>query len=164
MPQPERLTEYRVERKPLGPDATTDPPEPRSSPAAQVDEHAEVNIKGLRSRIESINLSLRNLEADLREKRDFTADQLDSLLNRLDILMLRQKDLTLFRDLTTPRQQAKVGQIDSSRSAVATMGTRIAEARTRIRENEAVSAAERTAALKHLDELSDRLATMTVEK
>ena len=86
------------------------------------------------------------------------------MLSRLDILMLRQKDLTLFRDLVTPQEQAKVGQIDSSRSVVGTMGTRIAEVRTRIRESEALPQAERTAALKHLDELSDRLATMTAEK
>ena len=92
------------------------------------------------------------------------ADQLDSLLSRLDILVLRQKDLTLFRNLIAPQEQAKVGQIDSSRSVVASMGTRIAELRTRIRENEALPEAERTAALRHLDELSDRLATLTAEK
>jgi hypothetical protein len=160
----QRPAEYRVERKPLRPEATSGQPQSTSSPAAQSDEHAEVNIEELRTRIEGINLSLRNLEAELHEKRDFTADQLDSLLSRLDILMLRQKDLALFRDLTTPREQAKVGQIDSSRSVVATMGTRIAELRTRIRANEATAEAERTAALKHLDELSDRLATMTAEK
>ena len=103
----------------------------------------EVNVEELGTRIEGINLSLRNLEAELNEKRDFTADQLDSLLSRLDILVLRQKDLTLFRDLIAPQEQAKVGQIDSSRSVVATMGTRIAELRTRLRENEALPEAER---------------------
>jgi len=164
MLQPERLTEYRAERKPLGPDATASQRQPPSSPAVQANEHAEVNVEELRTRIEGINLSLRNLEAEIHEKRDFTADQLDSLLNRLDILMLRQKDLTLFRDLTSLREQAKVGQIDSPRSTIATMGTRIAELRTRMRENVGASAAERTAVLKHLDELSDRLATMTTEK
>jgi hypothetical protein len=86
------------------------------------------------------------------------------LLSRLDILVLRQKDLTLFRDLISPSEQAKVGRIDSSRAAVAAMGTRIAELRTRIRDNTTATEAERTAALKHLDELSDRLATMTAEK
>ncbi|MGA2257144.1 MAG: hypothetical protein ABSG53_21025 [Thermoguttaceae bacterium] len=164
VPPPERLAEYRVERKPVRPTVAAGQPQSPSSTAAQADEHAQVNVDELRTRIEGINLSLRNLETELNEKRDFTADQLDSLISRLDILMLRQKDLTLFRDLTTPREQAKVGQIDSSRSVVATMGTRIAELRTRIRENEAVPEAERTAALKHLDELSDRLATMTAEK
>ena len=139
-------------------------PQPPSPPAAPADEHAQVNVEELRTRIEGINLSLRNLEAELHEKRDFTADQLDSLLSRLDILVLRQKDLTLFRDLITPREQAKVGQIDSSRSVIASMGTRIADLRTRLRGNESLPEADRTAALKHLDELSDRLATMTAEK
>jgi chromosome segregation ATPase len=128
------------------------------------DEHVQVNLELLDSRIEGINLSLHTLEADLNEKRDYTADRLDALLSRLDILVLRQKDLTLIRDLITPQQQAKVGQIDSARSAIATMGTRIAQLRSRLRDNEALPGAERSAALKRLDELSDRLATITTEK
>jgi hypothetical protein len=44
------------------------------------------------------------------------------------------------------------------------MGTRIAELRIRMQANEVTPTAERTAALKHLNELSDRLATMTAEK
>jgi hypothetical protein len=164
LPGPQRPAEYRPKRKPLRPDAAADQPQPPTSPVAQADQHAQVNVEELGTRIEGINLSLRNLEAELQEKRDFTADQLDSLLSRLDILVLRQKDLTLFRDLIAPREQARVGQIDSSRSVVATMGTRISELRTRIHENEALPEAERAAALKHLDELSDRLATMTAEK
>ena len=51
----------------------------------------EVNIEELGARIEGINLSLRNLEAELNEKRDFTADELDSLLSRLDILCCGRK-------------------------------------------------------------------------
>ncbi len=148
---------------------SADPPPPAigdrpSPPVAQADQHAQVNIEELGTRIEGINLSLRNLEAELNEKREFTADQLDSLLSRLDILVLRQKDLTLFRDLIGAGEQAKVGQIDSSRSVVATMGTRIAALRIRVRENDSLSEAQRTAVLKHLDALSDRLATMTAEK
>ena len=130
----------------------------------QADRHAEVNVEELGRRIEGINLSLRNLEAELNEKRNFSADQLDSLLSRLDILVLRQKDLRLFRNLIAAPDQARVGQIDSSVAVVATMGTRIAELRARLRENEALPEDERAAALKHLDELSDRLATMTAEK
>jgi hypothetical protein len=157
--------EYQVERKPLGPDPapslSSQPPAPPSTPS---EPHAEVNIAELGTRIEGINLSLRNLEGDLHEKREFTVDQLDSLLSRLDILVLRQKDLTLFRDLVSPRDQAKVGQIDSPRSLVAAMGTHIAELRIRVRDNQSAPEAERAAALKRLDELSDRLATMTAEK
>jgi hypothetical protein len=131
---------------------------------AKAEPPAQVNIEELGTRIEGINLSLRNLEGELHEKREFTVDQLDSLLSRLDILVLRQKDLTLFRNLVSPRDQAKVGQIDSPRPLVATMGTRIADARIHTRENQAAPESERTAALKHLDELSDRLATLTAEK
>ena len=164
VPQPERPAEYRVERPSLEPDPATVRTQSPLPPATQADQHAQVNIEELGTRIEGINLSLRNLEAELNEKRDFTVDQLDSLLSRLDILVLRQKDLTLFRDLVPRQEQAKLAQIDSSRSIVATMGTRIAELRTRIRESEKMPEAERTAGLKHLDELSDRLATLTAEK
>ena len=158
---PENPLPYQVQRKPVAPDIA---PPPSPDAPAQNDQHAHVNIEELRTRIEGINLSLRALDGELSEKREFSADQLDSLLNRLDILMLRQKDLTLFRDLITPQEQAKVGQIDSSRSAVATMGTQIAALRTRVRENDSLSAADRAAALKQLDDLSDRLATLTAEK
>ena len=41
-----------------------------SPPAAQADQHAQVNVEELGTRIEGINLSLRNLEAELNEKRD----------------------------------------------------------------------------------------------
>ena len=123
-----------------------------------------MNIDELATRIEGINVSVRNLESDLNDKREYSPDQLDALLSRLDILVLRQRDLALFRDLITPQEQAKVGQIDSSRALVAKMGTRISDLRSHLRGNDATPAAEKTAALKHLDELSDRLATMTAEK
>jgi hypothetical protein len=158
-----RPPEYQVERKPLPAPASV-ASQPPSPPTTEQEPRAEVNIKELGTRIEGINLSLRNLEGDLHEKRDFTVDQLDALLSRLDILVLRQKDLTLFRDLVSPHEQAKLGAIDSPRPLVAAMGTRIAELRIRMRTNEVTPTAERTAALKHLDELSDRLATMTAEK
>ena len=149
---------YLVQRKPLGADAL--PPE---TPPVE-DQHARVNVEELRTRIEGINLSLRALDGELNEKREYTSEQLESLLGRLDILVLRQKDLTLFRDLLTPPEQAKVGQIDSSRTAVATLGTRIAELRSRVRQDESLGEAQRKAALKQLDDFSDRLATLTAEK
>lgn len=164
LPQPQRLEEYRVERQAIAPNTAAAEFQPPPPPAAQADQHAQVNVEELGTRIAGINLSLRNLESELNEKRDFSADQLDSLLSRLDILVLRQKDLALFRDLISPQEKAKVGQIDSSRSIVANMGNRIAELRTRIRGNEALPELERAAALKQLDELSDRLATLTAEK
>ena len=164
VPRLERSAEYRAQSKPLTAEQMAAQAQPKSPAAPPADQHAEVNVEELGTRIEGINLSLRNLEAELNEKHDFTADQLDCLLSRLDILVLRQKDLTLFRNLIAPQEQAKIGQIDSSRSIIATMGTRIAELRTGIGEKESLPEAERTAALKHLDELSDRLATLTAEK
>ena len=174
VPGAEGPAAFSVQRRPLQSDLAPPPAsQPQAGPRsaagqgdhhAQDDRHAQVNVDELRSRIEGVNLSLRTLEGELDEKRDLTADQLDSLLSRLDILVLRQKDLALFRGLITPQEQARVGQIDSSRAAVATLGTRIAELRSRVRQNESLREADRTAALKHLDELSDRLATLTAGK
>ncbi len=141
------------------------PPQALRSAAPAPDEpHAQVNIEELRTRIEGINLSLRTLEGELNDKGDLAADRLDSLLSRLDILVLRQRDLALFRALVTAREQAKVGQIDSSLAAIAALGTRIAELRSKIRHNESLREPDRAAVLKHLDDLSDRLATLTAEK
>ena len=69
VPQFEKPAEYRVERKVLGPEAAGQSPLP-SPPAAPADQHAQVNVQELGTRIEGINLSLRNLEAELaREAR-----------------------------------------------------------------------------------------------
>lgn len=146
---------YSAQRRPVQPDF---------APHNRDDQHAQVNLEELRMRIEGVNLSLRTLEGELDEKRELTTDQLDSLLSRLDILVLRQKDLALFRGLITPQEQARVGQIDSSRAAVATLGTRIAELRSRVCQNQSLRDADRAAALKRFDELSDRLATLTAGK
>ncbi len=156
--EPDGPALHTVQRQPLAADHL------KTDAAAADVQHAQVNVEELGSRIEGINLSLRTLEGELNEKRELSADQLDGLLSRLDILVLRQKDLTLFRDLITPQAQARVGQIDSSRAAIATLGTRIAEARTRVRQNEALPEKDRTAVLKQLDDLSDRLATLTAER
>jgi hypothetical protein len=155
--EPERPALRTVLRQPLGTDT------PKLDTTAP-DGHAQVNVDELRTRIEGINLSLRTLEGELNDKRELSPDQLNGLLSRLDILVLRQRDLALFRNLITPREQATVGQIDSSQSAVATLGTRIAEVRTRLRQNESLSEKERAAALKQLNDFSDRLATLTSEK
>ena len=155
--EPDGPAVHTVQRQPLGADHL------KTDAAAADVQHAQVNVEELRTRIEGINLSLRTLEGELNEKRELSADQLDGLLSRLDILVLRQKDLALFRDLITSQEQARIGQIDSSRAAVATLGTRIAEMRTRVRQNETLAEKDRAAALKQLDDLSDRLATLTAE-
>ena len=53
--------------------------------------HAEVDVDELKSRIAGINLSLQTLEGELSVKKNWSADQLDALVQRLDILILRQK-------------------------------------------------------------------------
>jgi hypothetical protein len=139
---------------------------PPSAPGpAASGEQVQVDLQGLAARIAGVNLALRTLEGELEEKHEWSAEQLHGVLSRLDILMLRQKDLGLFRDLVPPREQAKAGAIESPRQALAALAARIAEARSRLRGAEADGgdAACRTA-LRRLDELSDRLAVLASEK
>ena len=155
-----------------GPSERLQPPaaEPTKEPAAAkppkgpAEEHVQVNIEELAARIAGINLALRTLEAELDEKREWNADELDRILNRLDILVLRQKDLNLFRDLVTPAEQAKAGQIESPRQAITALAARIVAVRNRIRSSETGAETERQASLTQLDDLSDRLAALATEK
>jgi hypothetical protein len=139
--------------------------QPSAAGPAASGEQVQVDLQGLAARIAGVNLALRTLEGELEEKHEWSADQLHGVLSRLDILMLRQKDLGLFRDLVPPREQAKAGVIESPRQALAALAARIAEARSRLRGTEADGgdAACRTA-LRRLDELSDRLAVLASEK
>jgi hypothetical protein len=140
-------------------------PQNESVPASPAEEHAKVNVEELAARIAGVNLTLRTIEAELNEKHDWDADRLDGILNRLDILVLRQRDLALFRDLITPDEQSKAGQIELPRQAISAMAARIADVRTRLRSSETVKADAATeATLKHLDELSDRLVSLVTEK
>ncbi|MGA2066317.1 MAG: hypothetical protein ABSG86_15180 [Thermoguttaceae bacterium] len=138
--------------------------QPSSTPPEASGE-VQVDLAGLAVRIAGLNLALRTLEGELEAKREWSADQLQSTLSHLDILILRQKDLGLFRDLVAPQEQAKVGTIESPRRALAALAARIAEARSRLRGPEAdQSDAGHRAALRHLDDLSDRLAVLATEK
>jgi hypothetical protein len=138
---------------------------PSSPGPAASGEQVQVDLPGLAVRIAGVNLALRTLEGELEEKHEWSADQLHGALSRLDILMLRQKDLGLFRDLLPPRERAKAGVIESPRQALAALAARIAEARSRLHGAEADGgdAACRTA-LRRLDELSDRLAGLAADK
>ena len=162
---PEGLLSQVASDGPQPPAKPSEEPAPPKTAAAPPDEHVQVNVEELAARIAGVNLAMRTLEADLDQRREWNADQLDTVLNRLDILVLRQKDLSLFRDLVGPADQAKAGKIEPPRQAITALAALIVEARKRIRVSEAAgAAADRETALKHLDELSDRLAALATEK
>jgi hypothetical protein len=124
-----------------------------------------VNIEQLAARIEGNNLALRTLEADLEARHDWSADQLEGVLNRADMLVLRQRDLTLFRDLITPEEQDRVGRIESPQQLFTQLGTRIAEIRRQVAGSDFLGTdAERQAEVRRLRSLSERLAELTREK
>jgi hypothetical protein len=132
---------------------------------AGAEEQAQVNLEELAARIAGVNLNLHTLEAELAERRPWNADQLDGVVHRLDILVLRQKDLTLFRDLITPEEQTKVGSIEPPKNAIARLAGRIAEVRSQVQGDDFRGTEnDRRAVLKRLDELSDQLAGLAAEK
>jgi hypothetical protein len=155
-------------QKTAGTDLSQQPPmRPARTPSSHksAGEDVQVDIKGLAARIAGVNLALRALEGDLEEKHEWNAEQLHAALSRLDILILRQKDLGLFRDLVPPAERGKAGTLESPRQALAALAARIAEARSRLGGPQADgSDAGRRAALDRLDEISDRLAALASEK
>jgi hypothetical protein len=152
---------------PAAEEALPKPPaaEPKLPVAEAEKPGVQVNVEELAVRIAGNNLALRGLEAELNENRTWSADQLENVLSRLDILVLRQKDLTLFRDLVSAAEQARAGRTESPRHVISQLAARIVEVRNRLTAGEATIAEElRRAQLEHLDQLSQRLAALAAEK
>ena len=81
------------------------------------------------------------------------------------MVVVKNRDLTLFRDLITPAQQALVGQIASPRPLISQLANRIVEVRSRVQGGDfAGTEAQRQAELRRLDALSTRLGNLAAEK
>ena len=77
----------------------------------------------------------------------------------------KNRDLTLFRELIFPAEQALVGRITSPRTAITQLAARITEVRRRLEAGEiAGSQAQRQAELRRLDAISARLGSLAAEK
>ena len=133
--------------------------ENRSAPAENSAEPAsvlvKVNVEELTAQIAGNRVALRALEAELDGKGPWNATRLESVVRRLDALVVKQKDLALFRDLITPAEQALVGQIAAPGQVISQLAARIVDART---------AAQGQDELSRLDALSTRLGNMAAEK
>jgi hypothetical protein len=135
---------------------------PPTAPAAPP--QVRVNTGELTAQIAGSNLALRTLEAELDENRAWDAPHLEALVHRLEVVVTKHRDLTLFRDLISPAEQALVGRIASPRTAIAQLAARITEVR-RVRAGDfAGSQAQRQADLQRLDALSVRLGNLAAEK
>ncbi len=111
-----------------------------------------VNTEELTAQIAGSNLALRTLEAELDEKHAWDAQRLEAIVHRLDVVVTKNRDLALFRDLISPAEQALVGQIASPRTAIAQLAARITEVRGRVQGGDFAGAeAERQAELRRLD-------------
>ncbi len=110
-----------------------------------------VNLDELSARVAGCNLTLRALEDDLDATGPWNADQLAPLVERLNTLLSRRADLSVFLEMVPLKDRARVGRLESPRSVVSRIGRRISDARTH---------AEQRAELQRLDELSRRLTAM----
>ena len=112
-------------------------------------------------RIAGCNLTLRELEIELDSERDWDARSLGPLLERLRDLRQQQNDLAAVRELMPEAEQDRVGRCEPLKLAVAQLGRRIFEARTRAGDpNSALAPAARRAELDRLDALSRELAKL----
>jgi len=121
-----------------------------------------VNLSELSARIAGSNLTLRALEAELDERGEWNATRLAPLLQRLKVLVVLHNDLKLCREVVPAGQRVLVGRLESPRSGVSLMGTRIFDARTLASGAEfRGTEAQREAELRALDELSRQLAQLS---
>ena len=112
----------------------------------------QVNTEELTAQIAGSNLTLRTLEAELDEKHAWNAERLETIVHQLGAVVVKNRDLALFRDLITPAEQALVGPITSPRTAISQVTARIAEARRRVQKGDfAGTEAQRQAELQRLD-------------
>ena len=95
---------------------------------------------------------MRELEIELDSECDWDARSLGPLLERLRDLRQQQNDLAAVRELMPEAEQDRVGRCEPLKLAVAQLGRRIFEARTRAGDpNSALPPAARRAELDRLD-------------
>jgi hypothetical protein len=165
LPEPKIALPVEKPRESVAEPAIAPPVAVPAKPVPPEKTGVQVDVEGLAVRVAGTNLALRTLEAELIEQNTWNAEQLDAALSRLDILVLRGRDLTLFRDLVTPAEQARVGRIEPPRHVISQLAARIAETRARAGGHDASAAgAVRAAELEHLDQVSQRLAELATEK
>ena len=145
---------------PLAAPPKESPPPPPAAPGGS--SAVGVNTEELTAQIAGNNMALRALEAELDEKHAWSVAQLETAAERLEKLIVKNKDLALFRDLISPAEQALVGSPASPRPAIASAAQQVAAARKRTQGSDfAGSKAQRQADLRRLDELSSRLNNAT---
>jgi len=131
------------------------PPEPR----------VRVNLNELAAGIAGANLALRALEAELDNEMPPAARDLASLVDRLEILVLRHDDLALFCELITPEEQRRAGRLESPRALIPRLANKVFELRSRATGREFTGTEpERELELKILADLSRQLAEMADER
>jgi hypothetical protein len=119
----------------------------------------EVNVGELAARVAGYNLSLRALEADLSGEAAWDAKRLQPLVCRLEILIIRQNDLNMFRDMLSEPDRALVGWLESPRGAISKVAECLFDARNRtLGADYSGNEAQRQAELLLLDALSRKVA------
>ncbi len=121
----------------------------------------KIDVEELEARINAANLALRELEADLAEKTNWTAAKLDPLFDRLKTLVVGRDDLGLFREALPKEQQAEVAKLEPPKAAIVQLSARVVEARNRANDPKFVGdEVERRAELTRLQAISHRLAEL----
>jgi hypothetical protein len=124
-----------------------------------------VNLNELAAGIAGANLALRALEAELDNELPPSARDLASLVDRLEILVLRHDDLALFCELIAPEEHRRAGQLEPPRALIPRLANKIYELRSRATGPQFTGTdPERELELKILADLSRQLAEMAGEQ
>ena len=167
---PDRWPAFPVEPPPAPPAASDTAPAGPSRPAPARDAgpaepRVRVNLKELSAGIAGANLALRALEAELDNDLPSSARDLASLVDRLEVLVLRHDDLALFCELITPEERRRAGPLESPRALIPRLANKIFELRSRATGQEFTGTEpERELELKILADLSRQLAEMADER
>ena len=133
----------------------TSPSVPESKPARNT---VEVKIGELSARIGGCNLAFRAIEAELDDHRNWDAAKLEPLMDRLEKLVTRRRDLNLFREALTDAQRAQVDPLESEKGSVSQFAACIDAARKHAAGSQFNGTdAERQAEMQRLDRLSSQL-------
>ena len=85
---------------------------------------------------------------------------MEDFLNRLDIVVLRQRDLTLFRDLAPPGDRASLDRVESADRAFSQFAARLREFRDQSAAKQGSGESGTSANLERLKAIARHLAVL----
>lgn len=127
----------------------------------RTDEAVQINLSELSVRIGGYNFALAALESRLSDRRGWSADQLEPLVQQLHDLNQLRGMLDEYRAVARESDTAQVGRLEPLEPVVTAVASRISKARADTVNRASAEAGPREVAeLERLEWLSERLASL----